>query len=58
MLRERAVPMEVLTLPCQRERHGSCAGGVRLGIARYAHEHVCFCLCHQVASTSIDLVGS
>lgn len=38
--------MDVLTLPCARDRHGSCAGRVGIGIARHRQVHECFCDCH------------
>lgn len=36
----------IWSLPCQRSRHGSCAGAVHIGIAKFRSEFACGCSCH------------
>lgn len=38
--------VDILTLPCNRGRHGSCAGAVSLGIAKRRTRCECLCSCH------------
>lgn len=43
--------VDVMTLPCNRGRHGSCAGAVSLGIAKRRTRCECLCTCHSEDAT-------